>query len=594
MCGILGFVGQRDELTGKRLSDSLRTLENRGPDASSTWVEGDVWLGHTRLSIIDSRGGAQPMISDCGSVIVSYNGEIYNYKELKAQYRYDYQTRCDTEVLIAGYLNKGIEFLSDLRGMYAFCLYDMQRKKVFISRDPFGIKPLVYSLLDENLLFASEIKALLPNLGVLSPDRNQVQQSLIRKFVPSPWTAYKDVMRLKRGETLEYNVEARTHLVFSFWDSYVPRLNRVKETESCIRQTLTKSVERHLVSDVPVSLFLSGGIDSSVIAASLPNNSLPIKSYTVGLSGKTDDEDVIASRQVASEFGLLHSELMLKPLSVEDIVNSIAYFDEPFADTAILATNMLAKAASEVTRVALTGDGGDEMYYGYPVYRTLSSSGAIPSGLCRFLLQKMFWSKHLYAMGVSRAPSLTDRYTGMYYGLASTVMESLLGQRITYTPPLPHVGTPKTLRNYDLETNLPDYYLQKIDKLSMYHSLEVRVPFLDLDSFAAVEQFPMDQHFDVLGSKAILRKHFANSLASAVTSRRKQGMLRDWRYLIGDNLEPLMREYVDKELIDWIGIQPGSLKKIFRHKSALKNTIQWRLLVLGIWLKHNRHHLLLN
>ena len=189
MCGILGYVGYRTEPKEKTLRSSLQTLEKRGPDSSSTWAADEVWFGHTRLSIIDQSGGSQPMVSQCGRIVVIYNGEIYNYNELKTRYRYPYRTRCDTEILIAGYLNKGMDFLNDIRGMYAFSLYDVRQEKIFISRDPFGIKPVMYWVGKKQLVFASEIKALLPNMGPIKPHRPQIHEYLGRKFIPSPGTA---------------------------------------------------------------------------------------------------------------------------------------------------------------------------------------------------------------------------------------------------------------------------------------------------------------------------------------------------------------------------------------------------------------------
>jgi len=593
MCGILGYVGYRTEPKEKTLRSSLQTLEKRGPDSSSTWAADEVWFGHTRLSIIDQSGGSQPMVSQCGRIVVIYNGEIYNYNELKTRYRYPYRTRCDTEILIAGYLNKGMDFLNDIRGMYAFSLYDVRQERIFISRDPFGIKPLMYWVGKKQLVFASEIKALLPNMGPIKPHRPQIHEYVGRKFIPSPGTAYKDIKRLGRGETLEYDTRNHTCQITCFWDSYPNIVTDSPDKGRNLKEAVRNSVKRHMVSDVPVSLFLSGGVDSSVLAASLPEKCLPLTSYTVGLSGELVDEDVTNARLVASRLGLEHKRLSLGKLAIDDIVGSIAYFDEPFADTAILATNMLAKAASEATRVVLTGDGGDEMYYGYPVYRQFSQAGEIPRMLYQFLIKQMAWSKQCSSWGMRRASNSDDRYTGMYYGIPNTILENLLGEKIRYTPSLPEDRTPCALRNYDLEINLPDYYLHKIDKLSMYHSLEVRVPFLDLDVFSAVQQFNADNHYDQFGSKAVLRSQFSEDLPDSVFSRRKQGMQRNWKYLIGDHLAPLLNEYINSELLSWLGIKPDIFCKLMKSKTLLADAVRWRLLVLGIWLKHNRKHILL-
>ena len=207
MCGILGWIGFDSTDPPNNLDESLSLLENRGPDGVGCWTESGIWLGHTRLSIIDHVGGKQPMLSSCGQAVIAFNGEIYNYEELKRRYNYPYKTNSDTEVLLAGYLTQGIEFVQDLKGMFAFGLYDRRLRKLYLVRDPFGIKPLIYSSDKNSVLFSSELKSILKVRGTVTANRNGLIEFVLRRYIPAPQTAFEGIYRLNRGEIREIDCQ---------------------------------------------------------------------------------------------------------------------------------------------------------------------------------------------------------------------------------------------------------------------------------------------------------------------------------------------------------------------------------------------------
>ena len=357
MCGIAGFVNKRKD-KDKIIKDMCDKIKHRGPDGEGYYVDDYVALGQRRLSIIDIEGGKQPMYSNDGNLVVIFNGEIYNYQELKEELDYDFKTSSDTEVLIAGYLKWGKKLPEHLRGMFAFVIYDKENNTLFGARDPFGIKPFYYYMSEDNeLLFASEIKAFLANPSFKKELNEDILAAYMSfSFTPTNETFFKGVKRLDAGCSLYFdgniNIEKYYKLEFNIKEqSYEDAVNKIEEV-------MRDSVKHHLISDVEVGSFLSSGVDSSYLVSLAK----PDKTYTIGYDEDRYDE----SKYTKDLCDRLHIHNKVKKISEDDYINAIDdvlyYMDEPTSDPAIVSLYYVAKEASKDVNVVLSGEGADEFF----------------------------------------------------------------------------------------------------------------------------------------------------------------------------------------------------------------------------------------
>ena len=557
MCGIAGFVGPENDKVLHAMANAIR---HRGPDGDGFHycpVNG-VSFAHRRLSVTDLAGGYQPMWNEDGTVSIVFNGEIYNHMELRNEllrrghvFRSDHS---DTEMLIHGYEEWGSEFLIRLNGMFAFCIYDQNKKQLFFARDRFGKKPLYYTMFDQQLVFASELKALLIYPGV----KQDIDHVSLRKyfgygFIPAPYSLYRNVFKLPGGHYMFYDLETAQAKISSYWQFRVIANGKPKESEEDLgaelRSLLTTAVRRRMVADVPVGVFLSGGIDSSTILACASRGEAAdrIKTFSIGFREKEFDESDIAI-DIAAHFGSDHREEIFSIDSAKEVAAHVLnMLDEPMGDSSILPTYLLSCFARRSVTVALGGDGGDELFAGYAPFRALKTAQLY----CDMLPKSV---RNFIKSSVDRLPA-SESYLSIDFKLKRT-LEGLRYPPSVWNPVWLSPLNPEEvteLMNTPVEWNeiysdaieawesssaedllgrsiefyarfyLQDGVLTKVDRASMMVGLEVRAPFLDNDVVEFARRLPSGLKYRDGTSKYLLKKSMRGILPQRLLYRPKKG-----------------------------------------------------------------------
>ena len=543
MCGIAGFISPA-RADAAALAPMLARIAHRGPDGQGTFVEGPAALGHCRLAIIDLQGGAQPLYSEDKNFVVVFNGEIYNYRELTAELTalgHTFTTRTDTEVLLHGWEQWGRELLPRLRGMFAFALWDRRAQVLFCARDMFGIKPLYYCrCADGTLLFASEIKAFLDHPSFEKQlNTAQLPPYLSCQYSPGRDTFFAGVQKLLPGHFLEFSegiVRTTRWVQPAFLPGDTPPAP--DELEAVLRQ----SAEAHKIADVEVAGFLSGGVDSAYLTAL----ARPARTYTISYAEPKYDESFPA-RALARNLGLRNRVRCISPGEFWDAVPAVQYhMDEPMADAAAVALYFLNREAARDVKVVLSGEGADELFGGYNIYRdpfTARWYNRLPPwlrgglGAAASLLPPGPGVNFL----VRRGLSLEERYFGPTALLTEREKRRLLpgyegdGDPVCLTESIWDMTEdqdPVTrMQQVDLQLWLAGDILLKADKMSMAHSLELRVPYLDKEVFALAAALPAAAKANARMTKIALRQAAARTLPPAAAARKKLGFpvpVRDW------------------------------------------------------------------
>ena len=543
MCGIAGFISPA-RADAAALAPMLARIAHRGPDGQGTFVEGPAALGHCRLAIIDLQGGAQPLYSEDKNFVVVFNGEIYNYRELTAELTalgHTFTTRTDTEVLLHGWEQWGRELLPRLRGMFAFALWDRRAQVLFCARDMFGIKPLYYCrCADGTLLFASEIKAFLDHPSFEKQlNTAQLPLYLSCQYSPGRDTFFAGVQKLLPGHFLEFSegiVRTTRWVQPAFLPGDTPPAP--DELEAVLRQ----SAEAHKIADVEVAGFLSGGVDSAYLTAL----ARPARTYTISYAEPKYDESFHA-RALARNLGLRNRVRCISPGEFWDAVPAVQYhMDEPMADAAAVALYFLNREAARDVKVVLSGEGADELFGGYNIYRdpfTARWYNRLPPwlrgglGAAASLLPPGPGVNFL----VRRGLSLEERYFGPTALLTEREKRRLLpgyegdGDPVCLTESIWDMTEdqdPVTrMQQVDLQLWLAGDILLKADKMSMAHSLELRVPYLDKEVFALAAALPAAAKANARMTKIALRQAAARTLPPAAAARKKLGFpvpVRDW------------------------------------------------------------------
>ena len=543
MCGIAGFISPA-RADAAALAPMLARIAHRGPDGQGTFVEGPAALGHCRLAIIDLQGGAQPLYSEDKNFVVVFNGEIYNYRELTAELTalgHTFTTRTDTEVLLHGWEQWGRELLPRLRGMFAFALWDRRAQVLFCARDMFGIKPLYYCrCADGTLLFASEIKAFLDHPSFEKQlNTAQLPLYLSCQYSPGRDTFFAGVQKLLPGHFLEFSegiVRTTRWVQPAFLPGDTPPAP--DELEAVLRQ----SAEAHKIADVEVAGFLSGGVDSAYLTAL----ARPARTYTISYAEPKYDESFPA-RALARNLGLRNRVRCISPGEFWDAVPAVQYhMDEPMADAAAVALYFLNREAARDVKVVLSGEGADELFGGYNIYRdpfTARWYNRLPPwlrgglGAAASLLPPGPGVNFL----VRRGLSLEERYFGPTALLTEREKRRLLpgyegdGDPVCLTESswdMTEDQDPVTrMQQVDLQLWLAGDILLKADKMSMAHSLELRVPYLDKEVFALAAALPAAAKSNARMTKIALRQAAARTLPPAAAARKKLGFpvpVRDW------------------------------------------------------------------
>lgn len=573
MCGIAGYWGDlaADPAAPRILTRMTLALRHRGPDGQKEWRGPNVGLGHTRLAIIDAEGGAQPMMSVDGRYIVSFNGEIYNFQELKRDLEalgYGFRTRSDTEVIWAAVDAWGIERgLRNLRGMFAFALYNTQTRSLLLARDRVGIKPLFWAQTTNTVLFASEPKAILETgIVTLQMDPVAVHDYLAHGYAGTPRTCWAGIQQLEPGTWLEFTTEGRKCGRYWEWRPVETYEGTEEQATDSLRGTLTESIRCHLISDVPVGTFLSGGLDSSLVTALLSRELAPQAStFSMGF-GDPDYDETGAARSVASYCKTAHHEMRMEAgVGDPDLLRSVVeQYDEPFGDSSSIPTYLMCREVRKHVKVVLSGDGGDEVLGGYLRYlnaRRLEIASHL-NGMLPLLAPVMrFGAAHLGRIGARTAKAWglakmtqVERLCALQTYFDESERQALYrpeyaelafasgATSVRFAGLVPAEGdAAQRMIAAEMRLRLHADYLRKVDVASSAHGLEVRVPFLDNAMLDFAAALPIGMKLSMGGSTKILARRLAQQLLPRdISTRSKQGFSLPLDHWAG----PPMRAYL--------------------------------------------------
>src|SRR6476661_3515706 len=609
MCGICGIASTRGAVDPERLRRMSTTLHHRGPDSEGLHVDGPVGIAARRLAIIDLTGGDQPIANEDGTVVVVQNGEIYNYRELMHELEragHRFRTRCDTEVLVHGYEQWGAKLWERLRGMFAVAVWDARERRLVLARDRFGIKPLYYRDVDGELSFASELDAL-PKGEI---DLDALEGFLAFNVVPAPLSIFRDIRKLLPGHVLTWHDSAATIERFARTGPQPARHgeDEAELIEEC-RARLRDSVRAHLVADVPVGVLLSGGVDSGALAALAAEESPePVRTFSIGFEEASYDE-LDGARAVAQRYGTVHRELTLRPDAARLLPALAAAFDEPFADSSALPTYLVSKLAAEDVKVALSGEGGDELFGGYYTYVAdqLAERVGPLAALARPLVEKLPSSDRKLsfdykAKRFARAAHLPplERHHGWKEIFTADARAELTGVASSFDP----LGTYRSrfaeteghelvtrLQDVDFGLYLVDDLLTKTDRASMAWSLEARVPFMDTVVANFAFSLPVKHKVRGFSKKRLLRKAVEPLLPHEVVHGRKRGFSIPAPAWLRGELEPFARETLATETIRRQGfLQPQAVTRVLDDHVAGRGDLSrqlWGLLAFTLWHEHH-------
>lgn len=638
MCGIAGIVGFEAD---KYAPAMLKSIEHRGRDDEGVWTSKvidaqgrQVCFGHRRLSIIDtSSAGHQPMLSEDGRFVITFNGEIYNYRELREQLKssgHQFRTDSDTEVLLAAFAEWGEQCLSRLNGMFAFAVWDQEERALTLARDHVGIKPLYYATVREGsgecLIFGSEIKAILATgLVERAVNLEALNQFLTFLWTPDPHTLFAGIKKLPPAHVLTvkgHNVSLR-----QWWDVSYDEIEHGRSEawwQERVLETLDRVVRMEMVADVPLGSFLSGGIDSSAIVAMMKNhaNGNPISTYTIGIKAEDLRYDIIPddvrwARRVNRDLQTENHEIMLEPDVMELLPKLVYHMDEPVADPAIITSYLVSQAARETLRVLLSGVGGDEIFAGYPRLLAMKIAGAlrpIPGSLRQPLLKFIgdtlpgglpgrLTGPLRNAKKFSRSASLDfeDRYLGYGTYFTDAAKAILYTKEIReathdldayaehhrYFARQKHADPLNRLLYVDLKTFLPCLNLAYTDRTSMAANLEVRVPFLNREIIELAARMPPDLKLRGFKRKYILKRALEKLLPHDVVWRKKAGFGAPIRSWLRGALRPLVEDLLSEETVRRRGLfQPAEVRRVIDANLSGRedyNLQVFQLLNLELW-----------
>jgi asparagine synthase (glutamine-hydrolysing) len=611
VCGICGIVTTRGGADVEALRAMSDLLAHRGPDSAGEHVDNGIALAARRLSILDLEHGDQPITNEYGTCVVVQNGEIYNYPELRRELQragHRLRTHCDTEALVHLYEEHGVGFAERLRGMFAVAIWDAPRRRLVLTRDPYGIKPLYYRHVGDELRFASELRAL-PRGEI---DLDALEAFLAFNSIPAPYSIFRDVWKLPAGHVLVWENGAVTLERYARPGPAMDDALRDGDEAELIeelRARLRDSVRAHLLSDVPVGVLLSGGVDSAALAAlAAQETPEPVHTFTIGFAERSFDERADA-RLVADRYGTEHHELLVRP-EPELLLQALAEaFDEPFADSSALPTYLVSQLAAEHVKVALSGEGGDELFGGYYTYAAdLFADRLAPlARVARPLVEALPASTRKASLdykakrfvGAAHLPPL-ERHHGWKEIFSAEARAELTGRQSAFDPVDVYrtryaetAGAPQLARLQDVDFGvyLVDDLLVKTDRASMAHSLEARVPFLDPLVTHLAFALPTRLKVRGLAKKILLRKAVEALLPHEVVHGRKRGFSIPAAAWLRGELEPFARATLSAENLRRQGFfRPEPVTRLIDEHVAGKEDWSrqlWGLLAFTLW--YERH-----
>lgn len=629
MCGICGFVALGSRIPESVLLEMNASIARRGPDGSGHLHEGQIGLAMRRLSIIDLAGGTQPIFNETGTMAIVFNGEIYNYRTLRENLRrqgHQFRTDSDTEVIVHLYEQYGLDAPKHLSGMFAFAIWDSEKNLVVLGRDRLGIKPLFFAKLPEGILFGSELKALLATKLVSQElDYQALDEYITYTNVPCPRTIYAAIRQLEPGTTLSIAADGQTQ-ARRYWsvpasaEDHRPESQWIGDCEDALRA----AVESHLVSDVPVGAFLSGGVDSGLMVAMMADIlGRPVETFTIGFgdAGSSFIDERQYARALAERYKLNHHEIEVKP-DFEDIVwDIVGAFDQPFADDSVIPSYYVSKVAARHVKVAMTGLGGDELFGGYRRHLGLllgERYARLPRFLREHLIEPLVtrlpesrnssdFVDHLKRFSRAGGRSAPARYQD---SLATMPWEQ---RRSLYTSGVAELVTPamtddvvltafqrgatgstleRALRT-DLETYLVDDILTLTDRLSMWHSLELRVPYLDHEFVTLASRIPARLKIKGMTQKYLLKRVAERWLPREMIYHRKQGFEAPMGRWLRGPLLPFFNSIVSPQNVERTGLfryeEVARLRDEHVSGRRKNSKVLFSLLMLHAWHQRPGH-----
>lgn len=625
MCGITGWANldansspqAGDEALLHAMCDVIR---HRGPDSEGLWTDSGVALGMRRLSVIDLHTGDQPVFNADRSVIVMMNGELYNYREVRAGLQkrgYKFITNSDTEILPHLYDEYGDAMLEHVSGMFAFALWDMRKKRLLIARDRFGEKPLYYGIFDGKLIYGSEPKTLLAHPDVnVDLDLNALRQYLSFDYVPAPHSIYKNINKLPAAHKLVLeNGEVKVERYWSLSFKKPDETPSIREAAEHLRELLSDAVRRQLVADVPLGILLSGGVDSSTVAAfAVRHATETVKTFSIGFTEDSFDESKFA-REVSRHLGTEHYEDILSVDTAAGLIGDIGHWlDEPLSDGSLLPTFLLARFVRRHVTVALGGDGGDEIFAGYPMYyghKMAQMYDRVPRILRKGVIEPVVNNLPVSSKNLSfdykakrfvRAANYdtVTRHHSWFGSFSIDAQNSLLtGDVLANTSADIYRGAKNLLAACDAESRVEqmqfldmNFYmaediLTKVDRAAMAVSLETRAPFLDPRVAEYAASLPPEYKLKGSKGKYILKEAVKDMLPASILARPKKGFgipVAEW---LRGKLNPLLRDMLASERLRKQGIfDPAFVEKLLteheQHKASHHKEL-WTLLVFQLW-----------
>jgi asparagine synthase (glutamine-hydrolysing) len=619
MCGIAGFVGQAGtanvEMSQRIIGQMCDAIEHRGPDDEGYYLRDEVALGMRRLAIIDITSGSQPISNEAGTIWIVFNGEIYNHRELRQElikHGHFFSTRSDTETIVHLYEEEGEQCVERLRGMFVFAIWDQHEHKLFVARDRVGKKPLHYTLIRQTLIFGSEIKALLQHPAVKREvNPRAISDFLTFGYVPDPATAFQNIFRLPPGCVL--TLKNGCLRVRAYWDfnyqGHGPDIPVRKECDYVeeLRALMAESVRIRLESEVPLGAFLSGGIDSTAVVALMARElGRPVKTFSIGFSDAHFDE-LSYARVAARHLETEHHEFVVTPDVCKLVEEVLWHHDEPFADVSSIPTYVVSKMAREHVSVVLTGDGGDELFAGYNRYLVNNRRrgfdyipGIVRKGLLRLsrvLPQSAYGKNFLRNMSLAASARYVD--TLSYFSddakrsLWSAGMDGILGNynsadAFTKLFALP-ASTERLdhLLYLDSKTYLPGDILTKIDRMTMAHSVEARVPLLDHKLIEFVQTIPASLKMRGHETKSILKQAVTGQVPKEIIRRSKKGFSVPIRNWFNNELRDLLYDTLTGKRTRERGLlNPQAVQGVLdEHRRRRRDNAHqlWGLLTLELW-----------
>ncbi len=627
MCGICGImnIGDVHNVISRSLIEQMtNTMVHRGPNDHGIWTNETIAFGHRRLSVIDlSRDGRQPMGNEDGQIQITYNGEVYNFQELKEKYNlvergHQFRSRTDTEVLVHLYEELGLEMLAELNGMFAFAIWDGPKKLLHLVRDPYGVKPLFYHRDDRFFRFASEIKAILADHRV--PKKASIQalhDYLTFDYVPGQQTSFEGIYEVPPAHCMTIDAEGRTNLRRYWGLSYqVDESIDEKSAVNSALELMNRSVKRQLIADVPIGVLLSGGMDSSALVALMRNHtSEPIRTYSIGFEDQSFNELPYA-RIVSEGFGCIRREVIVTAQMIRDLLPKyLSYIDEPYADGSAIPTYYVCQIAKDDVVVVLSGEGGDEAFAGYDTYMAyLVSTWAkkVPRWIRNSLISPV-----VHCLPVSEKKlSLEFKMKRFLGGLDLSPAQAHLWWRIVltesqkfnlYTSEVTDQLVPENSDRYFIELFtgsgakdviskllhidttifLPDDLMVKNDRMSMAHSLEARVPFTDPELTEYMSRVPNKLKLSRFRKKHIMRKSMEGILPAEILNKKKVGLEIPYSKWLKDELKDLLLTYLGPERVSETRLfRPEAVKEIVdEHIAGYRDNGRalWGLLNYMMW-----------